>query len=247
MVENKENRSLCSEVESFDFIIIGASGGIGQYLSKLFLQANRIIGTYCNHTPDGLIRGPRYYHVDLSDNRSVSDFCSDIASGLQRPVLIYTPGLSPNCLAHKISDEEWENTIAVNLTGAMRVTRGLLPKMQELRFGRIIYVSSILSRKATPGTAAYSSAKAGICAFSRVVALENAKKGITANTLALGYFNVGIINAVPPEYLEKHVLPNIPVGRLGDPSNIAQAINFLINADYITGATIDINGGIISG
>ena len=137
--------------------------------------------------------------------------------------------------------------MTINLTGAMRVTRGLLPKMIEVGFGRIIYVSSILSRKAVPGTAAYSAAKAGICASSRVVALENAKKGITSNALALGYFNVGIINAVPDEYLQNTVIPSIPVGHLGDPSNIAEAVKFLVNADFITGATIDINGGIISG
>ncbi len=83
--------------------------------------------------------------------------------------------------------------------------------------------------------------------FSRVVALENAKKGITCNALALGYFNVGIINAVPDDYLQNTVIPSIPVGHLGDPSNILEAVKFLVNADFITGATIDINGGIISG
>jgi NAD(P)-dependent dehydrogenase (short-subunit alcohol dehydrogenase family) len=247
MNSSRQERDVRGGLESFDIVIIGASGGIGQYLIKSFGGANKIIGTYCTDKPDGLNKGACYYKVDLLDPTSVSNFCSTIVSDLRRPVLIYSPGISPNCLAHKISDDAWEKIMTINLTGAMRVTRGLLPKMIEVGFGRIIYISSILSRKAVPGTAAYSAAKAGICAFSRVVALENAKKGITANALALGYFNVGIINAVPDEYLQNTVIPSIPVGHLGDPFNIAEAVKFLVNADFITGATIDINGGIISG
>ncbi|MBN1226206.1 MAG: SDR family oxidoreductase [Deltaproteobacteria bacterium] len=247
MNNSREESAFKGGLDSYDIVIIGASGGIGQSLIKSLSGTNRIIGTYCHCAATDLVKGPSYYKVDLLESKSVSNFCSTIAADLRRPVLIYTPGISPNCLAHKISDDEWEQILTINLTGAMRVTRGLLPKMVEVGFGRIIYVSSILSRKAVPGTAAYSAAKAGICAFSRVVALENAKKGITSNALALGYFNVGIINAVPDDYLHNTVIPGIPVGHLGDPSNILEAVKFLVNADFITGATIDINGGIISG
>jgi len=247
MNNSRQESAFKRGLDSYDIVIVGASGGIGQYLIKSLSGTNRIIGTYCHCAETDLIQGPSYHRVDLLESKSVSNFCSTIAADLRRPVLIYTPGISPNCLAHKISDDEWEQVITVNLTAAMRVTRGLLPKMVALGFGRIIYVSSILSRKAVPGTAAYSATKAGICAFSRVVALENAKKGITCNALALGYFNVGIINAVPDDYLQNTVIPSIPVGHLGDPSNILEAVKFLVNADFITGATIDINGGIISG
>jgi acetoacetyl-CoA reductase len=151
-----------------------------------------------------------------------------------------------NCIVHKITDEDWEKTMVVNLTGAMCMTRGLLPKMAELKYGRIIYISSILSRKTVPGTAAYSVSKAGLNTLARVVAFENAKKGITVNSLALGYYGVGIINAVPEDYLKNTVIPSIPMARLGDPANIVEAVKFLIKADYVTGATIDMNGGIIS-
>ena len=82
--------------------------------------------------------------------------------------------------------------------------------------------------------------------MAKVIAVENAKKGITANALALGYFGIGIIKAVPETYLKEHVLPGIPQGKLGDPSNIASAVRFIIEADYLTGSTIDINGGMFS-
>jgi NAD(P)-dependent dehydrogenase (short-subunit alcohol dehydrogenase family) len=92
---------------------------------------------------------------------------------------------------------------------------------------------------------AYSVTKAGLGALARVIAVENAKKGVTANALALGYHDVGIINSVPKAFLEEKVIPSIPVGHLGDPVNIRNAVQFLIDSDYVTGATLDINGGII--
>jgi len=231
---------------NYDFVIIGASGGIGQCLVKAFREKSSIIGTYCHGDLDLLEKGPTYYHVDLNDSKAISAFCSAVVPMLKRPVLVYAPGVSLNCLVHKITDEAWQTTMSVNLMGAMSMTRGLLPKMTELEFGRIIYISSVLSRKAVPGTAAYSVSKAGLNALARVVAFENARKGITANSLALGYYEVGIISAVPQDYLNMTVVPSIPMARLGDPANIVEAIKFLITADYVTGATIDMNGGVIS-
>lgn len=236
----------CFNNESYEMIIIGASGGIGQHLVGSFRKMHKIIGTYCNVPFETLLSGPTYYHVDMNDSNSITNFCGEIITSLRRPVLIYLPGISPNNLVHKITEEDWIKTMTVNLTGAMIMTRELLPRMVDLKFGRFIYISSILSRKAVPGTAAYSVTKAGLNAFSRVVAVENAKKGITANALALGYFDVGIIKAVPDEYLKKNVLPTIPMGRLGDPSNIVEAIKYLIQADYMTGTTLDINGGALT-
>ena len=104
-----------------------------------------------------------------------------------------------------------------------------------------------MSRISVPGTAAYSATKAGLCALARVIAAENAREGITANAIALGYFNVGIISAVPDQYLNDNVIPSIPEGKLGDPSNIVAAIQFVLKADYLTGAVIDLNGGITTG
>ena len=160
-------------------------------------------------------------------------------------MLIYTAGISPNNAVHKTTDADWDQTLSVNLTGAMLASRGFLPRMREVGFGRIIFISSVLSRLSVPGTAAYSVSKAALCALARVISSENASRGITANAIALGYFDVGIIRAVPEEYLTQKVLPSIPQGKLGSPANITQAIQFIMDADYMTGAVLDINGGII--
>jgi len=228
----------------YDLIIIGASGGIGQYLIKTYKETNNIFGTYCHHTPSDLIEGPQYYPVDLSDTASINEFIARISDQVTRPVLIYAPGISPNNPVHKVKDDDLNHTMAINLTGAIFITRGILPAMRKLKFGRFIYLSSILSRMAVHGTSVYSVTKAGLNAFSKVVALENAKFGITANSIALGYFDVGIIAAVPPDYLNNHVIPNIPQGRLGRPIDIVNVIEFIIKTSYLTGSIIDLNGGL---
>jgi len=249
MMAKKEDIQ-CAEKESggpLDILRFGASGGIGQSLVRAFREGNRLIGTYCRGDAAKLEPGASDRPVDVTDSRQTAAFLADVMPGLTRPVLIYTIGVSPNRMMHKMTDDDWDHALAINLTGAMRACRGVLPRMREVGFGRIILVSSVLARISVPGTAGYSAAKAGLCALSRVIAVENAKKGVTANTLALGYYNVGIIRDVPEAYLNDHVLPSIPQCALGTPENIAAAVRFIVDADYLTGATLDINGGIISG
>jgi NAD(P)-dependent dehydrogenase (short-subunit alcohol dehydrogenase family) len=244
------NNEVCALSENlshgYDLIIIGASGGIGQYLIKTYKDTNNIFGTYCHHTSSDLIKGPQYYLVDLSDTAAINEFIYHISDQVTRPVLIYTSGISPNNPVHKVKDDDLNQTLAVNLTGAILITRGILPVMRKLKFGRFIYLSSILSRMAVHGTSVYSVTKAGLNAFSKVVALENAKLRITANSIALGYFDVGIIAAVPPDYLNNKVIPSIPQGRLGSPVDIVNVIEFIIKTSYLTGSIIDLNGGIIA-
>ncbi len=228
-----------------EIVLFGASGGIGQYLVGELASEHRIVGTYRSADAAKLRPGAEYHRVDVTDTAAVTQFADRIGASLQHPVLIYTPGISPNALAHKVSDSDWDQTIATNLSGAMRAVRGLLPRMRSVQWGRIVLVSSVLARQGVPGTLAYSATKAGLAAMARVISVENAAKGITANTVALGYFSVGIIEAVPEQYLREHVLPRIPQGRLGDPHDIAAAVRFIIAAGYLTGATIDINGGML--
>ncbi|MFH2000320.1 MAG: SDR family oxidoreductase [Planctomycetota bacterium] len=230
-----------------ELVIYGASGGIGQYLVEAFREEYKIFGTYCSGSPDKLVDGAEYYSVDVTDPQNVTAFTSEIAGRLNRPVMVYTPGISPNSLLHKLKKEDWDRAMAINITGAMLASQAILPRMRDVGYGRIILVSSVLARISVPGTAAYTASKAAQCALARIIAVENAKKGITANALALGYYDVGIIRAVPEAYLNEHVIPGIPMKKLGDPANIVNAIRFVVNADYLTGATLDINGGMITG
>jgi len=204
-----------------------------------------LIGTYHSADPGSLVEGAAYHRLDVTDTAAVDAFVAGIQGRLRRPVLVYTPGVSPDATAHKISDADWQRALSTNLSGAMHVTRAMLPIMRGVKWGRIVYLSSVLARRGTPGTLAYSVTKAALGAMARVVSVENARRGITANALALGYYNVGIIETVPEDFLQKHVLPQIPQGRLGDPQNITEAVQFLIRSDYVTGATLDINGGML--
>ncbi|MBP8301142.1 MAG: SDR family oxidoreductase [Planctomycetes bacterium] len=234
-----------NNTQKAQLVILGASGGIGQYLVHAFRSQYQVFGTYHSQEPSERLPDVEYQKLELTDRPAVAGFCSEIAGRLQRPVVVYAAGISPNNVVHKCTDADWDLTLDVNLTGAMLIARGLLPRMREVGFGRFIFLSSVLSRTMVPGSAAYSVSKAGLGALARVIAVENAKKGITANTLALGYHEVGIISSVPQAFLEEKVLPSIPVGRLGNPANIRNAVQFLVDSDYVTGATLDINGGII--
>ena len=227
-----------------EIVIFGASGGIGQVLVRHLKKDHSLYGTYLQHDTGSLEAGCEYGRVDVCSGKDISTFISGVSPRLAYPVLIYTAGISINNPVHKYRDEDWGKILAINLTGAMYACREILPRMREVGFGRIILISSVLSRFAVPGTIAYSATKSALCAMARVMAVENASKGITVNALALGYHDVGIIKNVPESYLQNQVLPGIPQGRLGDPMNIIHAISFLMQADYVTGATIDINGGM---
>ena len=115
--------------------------------------------------------------------------------------------------------------------------------MREQGYGRIINFSSIVAQKGIPGTSAYAASKAGLWGMTRSMAAENAGKGITINSLNLGYFEIGMITEVSDEYQEV-VKKKIPTGKFGDPKNILNALNFLIESDYINGSSLDINGAI---
>jgi len=229
-----------------DIIIVGASGGIGQYLVHEFSKKHRVIGTYFSASPSDLAEGAEYFKVDVTNAQEVTSFLNGIGPSLSMPVMIYAAGISPNNVTSKIVDQDWHDTIAVNLTGAMYFSRAIIPWMRKLEYGRLILVSSVLSRIAVAGTLGYSVTKAGLNSMVKVIAVENASKGITSNAIALGYFEIGIINAVPEDYLKNHVIPEIPLKRLGDPSNITSTVNFIIDSDYLTGSVIDLNGGMIS-
>lgn len=183
------------------------------------------------------------YRLDITDIRGTEKFAEDIKEYLNEIVLINCAGNNYNSFAHKSSPEEWSKVINTNLTGTYNMIRVLLPVMREQGYGRIINFSSIVAQKGIPGTSAYAASKAGLWGMTRSMAAENAGKGITINSLNLGYFEIGMITEVSDEYQEV-VKKKIPTGKFGDPKNILNALNFLIESDYINGSSLDINGAI---
>jgi len=220
-------------------VIVGASGGIGQYLVGA-LQDMYPVCTFNAGNP--IAYGTEeWYQIDICDLGLVT-FLSRIVSG-KKIVLVNAAGCNINAMGHKMTVRQWQRVIDVNLSGTYSVIRAFLPRMREAGWGRIINLSSVVGRKGVAGTAAYAASKAGLEGMTRALAIENATRGITVNSLALGYFSVGMISEVPQEIGER-IVENIPMKRLGHPSNIDAAIRFLIKADYVTGTTINIDGGL---
>jgi NAD(P)-dependent dehydrogenase (short-subunit alcohol dehydrogenase family) len=225
------------------FIITGASGGLGSYLVQAFHREHHIIGTYHNNKPEMVLPNVEYHRVAVGDPKSVDSFVQQVSGKLDKVTLVNFAGISLDGMGHKMKEESWDKVLDTNLKGTFLMCRGLLGHMREQRWGRIINVTSVVGQIGVPGTVAYSSSKAGVTGLTRTLAAENATRNITVNTLALGYFNVGMINVIKPE-LQEQLKQTIPMKKLGHPRNLELAVRFLIESDYVTGSTININGGL---
>lgn len=160
-------------------------------------------------------------------------------------VLVNNAGIVRDATLHKMSRTQWDAVIRTNLDGAFNMCRQVIDGMRARRYGRIINISSINGQKGQFGQTNYSAAKAGGLGFTKALALETARLGITVNAICPGYIHTEMLDAVPRDVLEKSILPQIPVGRLGRPEEIARAVVFLAaeEAGFITGSTLSINGG----
>ena len=224
-------------------IITGASRGIGLFLmDRLEKEGYEVFGTYNTTKPPSTKMN--LTKVDITNFTEVKKWIETIVNPKDLVVLLNCAGISYNAFAHKADNIKWKNVIDVNLVGTFNVINTLLPIMRESNFGRIINFSSVVPQKGVPGTSAYSASKAGLWGLAKSIAVENAKKGITINTLNLGYFNIGMISEVPEEILSV-IVNSIPIQKLGEPENIYNAVRFLMNTDYINGTSIDLNGGLV--
>ncbi len=159
-------------------------------------------------------------------------------------VLVNNAGITRDAMLHKMTEEQWNEVIHVNLASIFNMTRNVIEGMRERGFGRIINISSINGQKGQMGQTNYSAAKAGMIGFSKALAQENAKKGITVNAIAPGYIDTEMVSQVPKNVLDQ-IISGIPVGRLGMADEIARCVAFLAaeDAGFITGATLTVNGG----
>jgi len=159
-------------------------------------------------------------------------------------ILVNNAGITRDCTLHKMTADQWRSVIDVDLGGCFNTCRAVVESMRERRFGRIVNISSVNALSGQFGQTNYAAAKAGIIGFTKALALEGASRGITANAIAPGYTDTGMVRAVPGKVLEG-IVAGVPVGRLATPDEIARGVLFLVSDDggFITGATLSINGG----
>ena len=160
-------------------------------------------------------------------------------------VLVNNAGITRDSMLHRMKPDQWSAVINTNLNSLFNMCRPLIEGMRTRKFGRIINVSSINGQKGQMGQTNYSAAKAGEIGFTKALALEGARNGITVNAICPGYIATEMVMAVPKDVLEKNILPQIPTGRLGEPDEIARCVVFLASDDsgFITGSTLSANGG----
>ena len=232
-------------------VVTGGTRGIGAAISKALKAAGyHVAATY--HGNDAAAQqfqaetGIPVYKWDVSSYDACVAGIAQVTKDLGPvDVLVNNAGITKDGMFHKMTPDQWYAVINTNLNSLFNMCRPVIDGMRERNFGRIINVSSINGQKGQMGQVNYSAAKAGDIGFSKALAQENAKKGITVNVICPGYIATEMVMAVPKDVLDKQVIPQIPVGRLGQPSEIARCVVFLASDDagFITGATLTANGG----
>src|SRR5579862_5627137 len=232
-------------------VVTGGTRGIGAAVSKALHAAGcKVAATY--HGNDEAAAkfkaetGVNVYKWDVADYSSCVAGLAQVAKDLGPvDVLVNNAGITRDVMLHKMTPEQWYAVINTNLNSLFNMSRPVIEGMRERGFGRIINISSINGQKGQMGQTNYSAAKAGDIGFTKALALENAAKGITVNSICPGYIATEMVMAVPKEVLEKSILPQIPVRRLGQPEEVARCVAFLVSdeAGFITGSTLSANGG----
>jgi acetoacetyl-CoA reductase len=232
-------------------VVTGGTRGIGHAISiALMRKGCRVAANYAGN--DAAARqfqaetGIPVYKFDVGNFASCQEGVNRIARELGPiDILVNNAGITRDAMLHRMTKDNWDAVIRTNLDSVFNMTRLVIEGMRARGFGRIVNISSINGRKGQVGQANYSAAKAGLLGFTKAVAQESAARGITVNVLAPGYTATEMVAAVPKEVLETKILPQIPVGRLGTPEEIARCVAFLAGEDagFITGACLDANGG----
>ncbi len=232
-------------------LLTGASGGIGTVFTRRLLSAGFLVVAVAGKRQANInaIKHPniRQYSVDLSSHEEISSIHKRITREVGHPnILIHNAGININAMSWKLSFDDWSSVLAVNLNAAFQLSSLCIPNMRELRWGRIVYMSSIVAQQGVPGTAAYAASKAGILGLMRAQAVELASRGITVNAIAPGYLETGMIQDVP-EKMRESLRQRIPVGELGNPDELAEMLLWLIGkkSGYVTGQTLHFNGGLL--
>ncbi len=237
-------------------LVTGGMGGLGEAICiKLAALGYKVVTTY---SPDNekakdwlksmnnMGYGFRGYPCDVTDFNSAKE-CVDTVTREVGPVdvLVNNAGITRDMTFKKMTKADWDAVMHTNLDSVFNMCKQVVDGMTERKWGRVINVSSVNGQKGAFGQTNYSAAKAGMHGFTKALALETARAGVTVNTISPGYIGTKMVTAIPQEILDSKILPQIPVNRLGKPEEIAGLVAYLASdeAAFVTGANISINGG----
>ena len=237
-------------------LVTGGMGGLGEAICmKLADMGHRVVATYSPGNGMALewlgnMRDKGYDFVgvpcDVSEFESARA-CVDMVVSDVGPVdvLVNNAGVTRDMTFRRMTKRDWDAVMRTNLDSCFNMTKQVMDGMVARRWGRVINISSVNGQKGAFGQTNYSAAKAGMHGFTKALALEVARSGVTVNTISPGYIGTRMVLAIPDEVLQSKILPQIPVGRLGTPDEIAGLVAYLASdeAAYMTGANVSINGG----
>ena len=237
-------------------MVTGGMGGLGEAISiKLKYQGCRVVVTYSGGNSkasewlDNMkTKGMEFlaYQVDVADY----DSCAAMVAKVQAEIgpidiLVNNAGITRDMTFKKMDKASWASVMSTNLDSVFNMTKPVIENMAERGWGRVVNISSVNGIKGAFGQTNYSAAKAGMHGFTKALALEYAKKSVTVNTISPGYIGTKMVTAIPQEVLDSKIIPQIPMGRLGKPEEVAGLVAYLASeeAAFVTGANISINGG----
>jgi acetoacetyl-CoA reductase len=231
-------------------VVTGGTRGIGKAICLALKEDGRNVIANYGGNDDAAKRftdetGIPAYKWDVGDHEASAEGCAQIASEHgDIDIVVNNAGITRDGTLHRMSWEDWNEVMRINLGGCFNMAKACFPGMRERGWGRIVNIGSINGQAGQYGQVNYAAAKSGIHGFTKALAQEGAKFGVTCNAIAPGYIDTDMVAAVPEPVLEK-IVAKIPVGRLGDAQEIARGVVFLTsdNGGFVTGSTMSINGG----
>jgi len=231
-------------------LVTGGTRGIGAAISVALKDAGYTVAANYAGNDDAAAKfnastGIATYKWSVADY----DACVEGIAGVEADlgpveVLVNNAGITRDAMFHRMTPEQWREVIDTNLSGVFNMTHPVWPGMRARKFGRVVNISSINGQKGQAGQANYSAAKAGDLGITKALAQEGARVGITVNAICPGYIGTEMVLAIDEKVLNERIIPQIPVGRLGEPDEIARCVVFLASDDagFISGSTISANG-----
>jgi acetoacetyl-CoA reductase len=232
-------------------LVTGGSRGIGAAISTALKDAGFTVAANYAGNDDAAKKftdetGIKTYKWSVADYEACAAGIKQVEADLGPvEVLVNNAGITRDAMFHKMTPQQWKEVIDTNLSGVFNMTHPIWTGMRDRKFGRVINISSINGQKGQAGQANYSAAKAGDLGITKALSQEGARAGITVNAICPGYIGTEMVRAIDEKVLNERIIPQIPVGRLGEPEEIARIVVFLAGDDagFITGSTISANGG----